>query len=55
VRRNLSTRGATLAWIKYQQDSIATTENHGLISSLDNLQTDGIAIEPFRSRQIFGV
>jgi len=55
MRRNFSTRSATLAWIKYQQNSIATAENHGLISSSDNLQTYSIAIEPFRSSQIFGV
>jgi hypothetical protein len=55
VRRNFSSRSATLAWIKYQQNAIATAENHSLISPADNLQTHGITIEPFRSRQIFGV
>jgi hypothetical protein len=55
VRRNVSTRSATLAWIKDQQNSIATTENHGLFSSYDNLQTHGITIEPFRSIKIFRV
>ena len=49
VRRDFSTRSATLAWIKYQQNSIATAENHGLLSSYDNLQTHGITIEPFSS------
>jgi hypothetical protein len=55
VRRDFSTRSATLAWIKYQQNSIATAENHSQISSSDNLLTHDIAIKPFRSSQIFGV
>ena len=55
MRRDFSTRSATLARIKYQQNSIATAENYGLISPANNLQTYGITIEPFSSIKIFGV
>jgi len=55
VRRNVSTRSATLARVKNQQNSTATAENYSQITSSDNFQTHSIAIKPLRSAEIFRV